>query len=301
MLDILIIGGGPAGLTAGIYASRGGAKCAILESNAIGGQASVTPDIENYPGIDSISGFDLTYKMMKQCEHFGVEFIFSNFSKIDLISEIKTVTLADGKIVEAKSVIIATGASARKLQVENEDKFLGRGISYCATCDGAFFRGKTVAVVGGGNTAVEDALYLSSLAKTVYLIHRRNELRATEILSKRIAESDVKIVWDSVVTKLDGNTKLTEVTLNNVKTNTSTPLLVDGLFVAVGQKPMSLGFDGLALTPDGYAITDENMASNLSGVFVAGDIRQKALRQIVTAAADGAIAANSALSFVDKH
>ncbi|MEG2450833.1 MAG: FAD-dependent oxidoreductase, partial [Clostridia bacterium] len=149
MLDILIIGGGPAGLTAGIYASRGGAKCAILENNAIGGQASVTPDIENYPGIDSISGFDLTYKMMKQCEHFGVEFIFSSFSKIDLISEIKTVTLADGKILEAKSVIVATGASAKKLQVENEDKFLGRGISYCATCDGAFFRGKTVAVVGG--------------------------------------------------------------------------------------------------------------------------------------------------------
>lgn len=288
MYDVIIIGGGPAGLCAGIYSARGGLKTAIIENKSIGGQAQTAHEIQNYPGIKAIGGFDLCYAMMEQCTSFGVDFVFDKITACDLKN--KKITLESGNELSAKFIIIATGASPRKLGVENENRFLGKGVSYCATCDGAFFKGKTVAVIGGGNTAVEDALYLEKLASKVYLVHRRDALRADKILCDRLAKSTVQVMWDSVVQNLDGNDNLSQMTLKNVKNGTLTTVLVDGVFVAVGQIPESNLFDEVQKTSNGYIITDEKMRTDIDGIFAVGDVRDKALRQVVTACADGAIA-----------
>lgn len=293
MYDVVIIGAGPAGLSAGLYACRGGLKVAIIENKSVGGQAQQAADIQNYPGIKSTSGFDLCYAMMNQCMEFGAEFVFDSIASVSLIDETKAIGLASGKIVEAKNVIIASGANARKLGVPNESKFIGKGVSYCATCDGAFFKEKTVAVIGGGNTAAEDALYLEKLAKKVYMVHRRDALRADDILVKRLEKSNVEIVWNSVVENLGGEDKITQLTLKNVKTNALTTISVDGVFVAIGQTPNSQGFENISLSSGGYIIADENMHTNIDGVYAVGDVRKKSLRQVVTACADGAIAANA--------
>ena len=293
MYDVVIIGAGPAGLSAGIYACRGGLKVAIIENKSVGGQAQTAADIQNYPGIKSTSGFNLCYTMMNQCMEFGAEFVFDSIASVSLIDKTKAIGLASGKVVEAKNVIIASGANARKLGVPNESKFIGKGVSYCATCDGAFFKGKTVAVIGGGNTAAEDALYLEKLAKKVYMVHRRDTLRADDILVKRLEKSNVEIVWDSVVENLGGKDKITQLTLKNVKTNALTTISVDGMFVAIGQTPNSQGFENVSLSNGGYIITDENMHTNIDKVYAVGDVREKSLRQVVTACADGAIAANA--------
>lgn len=293
MYDVVIIGAGPAGLSAGIYACRGGLKVAIIENKSVGGQAQTAADIQNYPGIKSTSGFDLCYAMMNQCVEFGAEFVFDTIASVSLVGETKTVRLASGNVVEAKNVIIASGANARKLGVPNESEFIGKGVSYCATCDGAFFKGKTIAVIGGGNTAAEDALYLEKLAKKVYMVHRRDALRADDILVKRLAKSSVEIVWVSVVENLGGEDKITQLTLKNVKNGTLTTVSVDGVFVAIGQTPNSQGFENVSLSSGGYIITDENMHTNIDGVYAVGDVREKSLRQVVTACADGAIAANA--------
>lgn len=292
MYDVIILGGGPAGLTAGIYAARGGLKTAIVESLSVGGQASTASEIENYPGIEKTSGFELCYTMMNQCKAFGVEFIFEQISSIDLESANKSIFLTSGKTLSCKNIIIATGAKSRRLGLENEDKYIGGGISYCATCDGAFFKGKTVAVIGGGNTAVEDALYLEKIAGKVLLIHRRDSLRAEKIMSDRLLSSNVEPVWDSVVTKLAGDGKLSKIDVKNVKTAQLKSVCVDGVFVAIGQTPNTDMLDAVAKNAQGYIVTDENMRTNIDGVYAVGDVRQKALRQVVTAAADGAIAAN---------
>lgn len=292
MYDTIIIGAGPAGLSAGIYARRGGLKTVIIEKQSVGGQAQTAADIQNYPGIPSTSGFDLCYAMMNQCTTFGADFVFDTISQINLVGEIKKVTLASGVEIEGKTVIIASGASARKLGVENENEFVGKGVSYCATCDGAFFKGKTVAVIGGGNTAAEDALYLEKLAKKVYLVHRRDALRADKILCDRLEKSGVSIIWDSVVESLSGETKIAQVTLKNVKSGNLTPLSVDGVFVAIGEIPNSQLFDGVEKTPSGYIVTNDVMRTNIDGVYAVGDVREKSLRQVVTACADGAIAAD---------
>ena len=288
MYDVIIIGGGPAGLCAGIYSARGGLKTAIIENKSIGGQAQTAHEIQNYPGIKAIGGFDLCYAMMEQCTSFGVDFVFDKITACDLKN--KKIALDSGNELSAKFIIIATGASPRKLDVENERRFLGKGVSYCATCDGAFFKGKTVAVIGGGNTAVEDALYLEKLASKVYLVHRRDALRADKILCDRLAKSTVEVIWDSVVQNLDGNDNLSQMTLKNVTKGTLTTVSVDGVFVAVGQIPESKLFDEVQKTSNGYIITDENMRTNIDGVFAVGDVRDKALRQVVTACADGSIA-----------
>lgn len=293
MYDVVIIGAGPAGLSAGIYACRGGLKVAIIENKSVGGQAQTAADIQNYPGIKSTSGFDLCYAMMNQCVEFGAEFVFDTIASVSLVGETKTVRLASGNVVEAKNVIIASGANARKLGVPNESEFIGKGVSYCATCDGAFFKGKTIAVIGGGNTAAEDALYLEKLAKKVYMVHRRDALRADDILVKRLAKSSVEIVWVSVVENLGGEDKITQLTLKNVKNGTLTTVSVDGVFVAIGQTPNSQGFENVSLSSGGYIITDENTHTNIDGVYAVGDVREKSLRQVVTACADGAIAANA--------
>lgn len=292
MYDVIIIGAGPAGLCAGIYATRGGLKTAVIECKSVGGQAQTAADIQNYPGIISTSGFDLCYTMMNQCSSFGAEFIFDEITAVSLDENVKKITLASGQIVESKTVIIASGASARKLDVENEENFIGKGVSYCATCDGAFFKGKTVAVIGGGNTAAEDALYLEKLASKVYLVHRRDALRADKILCDRLEKSIVSIVWDSVVQSLSGEDKVAQITLKNVKTDALTSLSVDGVFVAIGQIPNSQLFENVGKTASGYIITNEVMRTSVDGVYAVGDVRNKTLRQVVTACADGAIAAD---------
>lgn len=292
MYDTIIIGAGPAGLSAGIYARRGGLTTVIIEKQSVGGQAQNAADIQNYPGIPSTSGFDLCYAMMNQCTTFGADFVFDTISQINLDGEVKKVTLASGAEIEGKTVIIASGASARKLGVENENEFIGKGVSYCATCDGAFFKGKTVAVIGGGNTAAEDALYLEKLAKKVYLVHRRDALRADKILCDRLEKSGVSIIWDSVVESLSGEDKIAQVTLKNVKTDALTPLSVDGVFVAIGEIPNSQLFENVEKTPSGYIVTNDVMRTNIHGVYAVGDVREKSLRQVVTACADGAIAAD---------
>lgn len=296
--DLIILGAGPAGLTAGIYAARGGLRAVVVESKAVGGQASLTAEIENYPGFKSISGFELTSLMQAQCEGLGVEFVYDNPENVSLEGETKRVETAYSGTLSAPALIIASGAVPRTLGVERESALIGGGVSYCATCDGAFFRGKPVAVVGGGNTAAEDALYLEKFASEVYLIHRRDELRAGAMLADRVKSGSVKIIWDSVVTELVGENRLQSVTLKNVKTGELSSLAVNGLFVAVGQRPATEWIKGLALD-GGYVVTDEDMRTELPGVFAAGDVRKKSLRQVVTATADGAIAAESAIKFLN--
>lgn len=300
MYDVIILGAGPAGLTAGIYAARGGLNAVIVESKAVGGQAALTAEIENYPGFESVSGFELVSLIQAQCERLGVAFVYDNPVNVSLDGNIKSVETAYSGVLEARAVIIATGAMPRTLGLPRESALMGGGVSYCATCDGAFFKGKAVAVVGGGNTAAEDALYLEKFASSVTLIHRRDALRADAILAKRIAESTVKVAWDSVVTQLNGENKLSSVTLKNVKTGELSDLPVSGLFVAVGQTPATEGLKGVELD-GGYIVTDEEMRTSLPGVFAAGDVRKKTLRQVVTAMADGAIAAESAIKFLNTN
>lgn len=298
MYDLIILGAGPAGLTAGIYAARGGLNAVIVESKAVGGQAALTAEIENYPGFASVSGYELVSLMQAQCEALGVSFVFDAPVALALEGDVKRVDTAYSGTLEARAVILATGALPRTLGIERESELMGGGVSYCATCDGAFFRGKPVAVVGGGNTAVEDALYLEQFASEVYLIHRRDALRADAILADRVKKSGVHIVWDSVVTALEGDKKLQSVTLKNVKSGDTSSLAVNGLFVAVGQKPATEGLTGVELD-GGYIVTDSEMRTSLPGVFAAGDVRKKTLRQVVTAAADGAVAAESAIKFLN--
>lgn len=298
MYDVVILGAGPAGLTAGIYAARGGLSVAIVENQAPGGQAALTAEIENYPGFETISGFDLTARMVAQCEGLGVVFVYDNPVNVSLEGAVKTVETAYSGTVEGRSLIIATGALPRPLGVPRESELLGGGVSYCATCDGAFFRGKPVAVVGGGNTAVEDALYLERFASEVYLIHRRDALRADALLSERITKSTVKILWDTVVTDLVGSPRLQSLNVKNVKTGETSSVRVDGFFIAAGRKPASEGLNGVALDESGYILTDDEMRTNIDGVFAAGDVRRKSLRQVVTAAADGALAAENAVKYV---
>ena len=297
MHDLLILGAGPAGLTAGIYGARGGLKTVIVERKSFGGQAAITPEVENYPGVQHTDGFTLTFTMEQQARSFGVDFVYDEVESVSLDGDVKSVTTKNNGVIEAKSIIIACGAEAKKLGVERETELIGKGISYCATCDGRFFKGKPVAVVGGGNTAVEDALYLSAFASEVYLIHRRDQLRASAVLADKVKNSSVHILWDSVVESLEGD-PLEKINVKNVKTGETKALDVACVFVAVGQTPASSMFIDKIAHENGYILADENMATNLNGVFVAGDIRKTPLRQIVTACADGAIAAESTIKYL---
>lgn len=297
MYDIIVIGAGPAGMTAAIYARRASKSVLVLEAKSYGGQIINTPDIENYPVEAHISGFDFATKLYEQAKGLGAEFKFERALDIRDGDE-KTVVTSGGEYT-AKAVIIATGSENRKLGVEGEDKLVGRGISYCATCDGAFFRKRTVAVVGGGNTALEDALYLADLAETVYLIHRRDEFRGEQTTADRLRERDnVKFVFNSRVTGLvaDKRLKAIEVTNNSGEV---TELKVDGLFVAVGRVPENQSFAGLIeLDEAGYAASSENCRTATPGIYVAGDNRAKEVRQLVTAASDGAVAATEAVRYI---
>lgn len=299
MYDVVIIGAGPAGLSAGIYAQRGGLKSVIIEKQAVGGQAQAAPNVENFPGGISTNGFELCYKMLEQCTALGVEFVFDEIDKISLDSEPKEITLKSGQSLFSSNVIIATGASPRKLGITNEDNFIGKGLSYCATCDGAFFKGKTVAVIGGGNTAVEDALYLEKLASKVYLIHRRDSLRSDKILAERLANSTITPMWNSVVENIVGEDKITQLTLKNTQNDTLTSISVDGVFVAIGHNPNTELFENIEKTDGGYIKTNSIMQTNLQGVYAIGDVRNTPLRQIVTACADGAISSQTIISTIN--
>lgn len=298
--DVAIIGGGPAGLTAGIYASRAGLKTVLFEKMTFGGQSSYTNEIENFPGFGTISGFELASKMHEQAKKCGVEFLMQEVVSISAENEEKIIKTKKLEYI-AKVIIIATGASPRFLELENEQKFIGAGVSYCATCDGAFFKNKVVSVVGGGNTALGDALYLANFASTVNLIHRRDEFRGNKILAEKVKNnSKIKIFYDNTISKIQGSEKLESLEIKNTKTNDLETINTDGLFVAVGQKPINALLSGIDQDEKGYVITNEKMETNIKGIFVVGDVRKKELRQIVTACADGAIAGENAGIYINS-
>lgn len=301
MYDILIFGAGTAGLTAAIYGVRAGRSVAVLEESVYGGQIINTLEIENYPGIKKVSGVDYATGLFEQATALGAQVLFDAPVSVEK-SDVFTVTTKRGKTLEAKSLILAVGAKNRPLGVEGEEKFTGRGISYCATCDGAFFRGKDVAVVGGGNTAIDDALFLTDYCNKVYLIHRRQGFRAEEAkLALLKDKQNLEFVLDSVVETVEGEETFSGVTVKNKESGAVRHIAVDGLFVAVGQVPATaIAKDLVALDDYGYIVAGEDCKTSTEGIFAAGDCRTKQIRQLVTAAADGAIAALAACEYIRK-
>lgn len=299
MYDIAIIGAGPAGMTAAIYARRANKTVLIIEAKTYGGQIVNALDIENYPTAEHISGFDFATKMYEQVKKMDAEVVFATAKKINNLGVVKEIVTDDGTYT-AKTVIIATGLENRPLGL-GEEKMIGRGISYCATCDGAFYKGKTVAVVGGGNTALSDVLVLADLAEKVYLIHRRTEFRGEAKLVEQVKNrANVELVLDSEVEKLEGEKRLEAVEVKN-KNDEVRRILVDGLFVAVGQMPKNENFaDVIEVDEAGYILADESCETNVAGIFVAGDNRKKEVRQLVTATSDGAVAALKAVQYLSE-
>jgi thioredoxin reductase (NADPH) len=300
--DLLIAGGGPAGLTAGLYAARARLRTLLIENMAPGGQTASTFMVENYPGFpDGISGLDLAQAMERQAKRFGLEIINAEVQQLTSRGHLWEVN-QEGKKFNAKAVIVATGVKPVKLGIPGEEKLKGRGVSYCATCDGPFFRGQDIGVIGGGDSAVDEALYLTRFARLVYLIHRRNSLRAEKILQERAFQNEkIKILWNTVVCKVLGETGVEELELKNLETQKKQTLKVSGVFFYVGLKPNTEFLRGVvSMDEHGYVITDENMATSAPGIFAAGDVRQKVLRQVTTAVGDGATAAFAVERYVDS-
>ena len=307
--DVIILGGGPAGLTAGLYAGRSRLSTLIIEKGQDGGQIAITDEIENYPGqmVEGESGPSLISRMTEQAKKFGAERCADVIKSVELEGDVKKLVGAKGEY-QAKCVIIATGAFPKPIGCENEGKFTGKGISFCATCDASFFEDFEVYVVGGGDSAVEEAMYLTKFARKVTIIHRRDELRAAKsIQEKAFANPKIAFMWDSVVVKVDGDELLSSMTVKNVKTGELTTVEADeddglfGLFGFIGYNPNSQLFEGMLDMEHGYIKTDADMHTSIPGVFAAGDIRVKSLRQVVTAAADGAIAAMQAEHYISNH
>ncbi len=296
--DVIIIGGGPAGITAGIYAVRRNLSTLIIEKTSIGGQILLTNKIENYPGFREISGIELSEGMEKQLRALGAEIVLDEVIEMKLKNHIRTVITNENQY-DAKSIIIATGGEHRKLEVPGELEFSGRGVSYCAICDATFFRGKTVAVVGGGNTAVEDAVYLDSIAKKTYLIHRKDVLRADEAEQKKLTGSNVEILLNTVVEEITGKNFVDSTKIRNIKTNEIKNIETDGLFISIGIVPnLEIAKNaGIELNPGGYIKTDENRETNIKGVFAAGDVTG-GIMQIAKAVGDGCVAGLSAYKFL---
>lgn len=302
MYDTLIIGSGPAGMTAALYAARSNLKVGIIEQGAPGGQMNNTSEIENYPGYDNISGPELSMKMYEPLEKFSVEHIYGIVQKVEDAGKVKRV-ITDDSTYEAKTVIIATGAKYKLLNVKGEDEFTSRGVSYCAVCDGAFFRNQDLLVVGGGDSAVEEAIYLTQFAKSVTIVHRRDELRAQKILQDRaFANNKISFIWDSVVEEIQGNNiKVSNVLIKNVKTGQITNHDFGGVFIYVGMIPVSSMVSNLGICDqDGWILTDDQMKTTRPGIFAIGDVRQKNLRQITTAVGEGAIAGQGVYHYIEN-
>lgn len=299
--DMIIIGGGPAGYTAALYAARAGLSVVIFEKMAVGGQMTLTDTIENYPGFDEgIEGFMLGMKMQQQAEKYGAVTKYTEVTNVNLESKIKEITTFDGRYL-AKTIVISTGANPKELNLPNEASLIGRGIHYCAHCDGRFYKNKTVIVVGGGNSAVGDALYLSRLAKKVILVHRRDTLRATKIYNESLNNANnIEILWNSKVIDTIKDEKLTKAKLLNVLTNEETLIDVDGIFVSIGRKPNTEFLNGILELENGYIVADETTQTSIPGVYAVGDVRTKILRQVVTAVSDGAVAAHYAEEYLNK-
>lgn len=301
--DCIIIGAGPAGMTAALYAARANLKTLLLERGIPGGQMNNTAEVENYPGFDSILGPDLALKMYDGIDQFGVEHGYGNVVEVKDHQDYKEV-ITDDASYEAKVVIIATGCEHRNLEVPGEAEYSGRGVSYCAVCDGAFFRNKKLIVVGGGDSAVEEAIYLTQFADEVKIVHRRDTLRAQKIIQDRaFANEKISFIWDSVVEEIKGDDqKVTAVKIKNVKTGETYEEAADGVFIYVGLVPLTQAFTSLGITDDaGWILTDERMQTKIPGILACGDARQKHLRQITTAVGDGGIAGQQAYQFIEEN
>lgn len=289
--DLVIIGAGPAGLSAGIYAKRAMLKTIIIEkAHLSGGQVINTYEVDNYLGFPKIDGYELSQKFREHADLLETEFLRDEVLQIENEGNLKKVFLKNNGTVRAKTIIIASGAEHRKLNIIGEKELAGKGVSYCAACDGAFFKGKATAVVGGGDTAAEDALFLARLCRQVYLIHRRDELKSAKILQDKLMKTEnVKIIFDTVVKKINGSENVTDIVVENVKTENKENIFVDGIFIAVGISPLSKVFENLVkMDESGYIIAAENGVTSANGIFAAGDVRTKNFRQIITSAADGA-------------
>lgn len=300
--DTVILGGGPAGFSAGIYTARGNVSTAIIDISILGGQPSNYLELENYPAFMKIGGYDLMEKFEEHADMFGVQkFPMQEIESVDLVSSPKVIKT---KVFEflAKTVIIATGAKPMKLSVKGENEFLGRGVSYCAVCDGAFYKDKIVAVVGGGNSAVEEAIYLTKFASKVYLIHRRDELRADKIIQERAKKNEkIEFIWNSVVSEIQGAELVNNLVLKDTNTNEQSNLAVDGIFPYIGITPHVENISGqIAQDKSGFILTDETMKTSIDGVYAVGDVRKTPLRQVITAASDGAVAGVYAVKYIES-
>ena len=302
LYDVVIVGGGPGGLTAGIYAMRAALKTILVEKAVAGGQVVMSDGVENYPGFEHIKGYELSQKFLKHAESYGMEFVQEEVVAVEPGLEFHSVKLANGDVFKTHAVILATGGSPRKLEIPGEDEYYGKGVSYCGVCDGFFFRDKTVVVVGGGDTAAEEALYLAKLAKHVYLVHRRDELRASMILQQRVKEEcKIEVLWNTVVTEIKANDEgVNAVALQDTQTGEERNLATDGVFIFIGFIPNNqLVPAGIKMNADGYVVTNEKCETNMSGIYVVGDLREKYAKQIVVAAADGCTAALVAAYYVE--
>ena len=300
--DVVIIGGGPGGYTGALYTARAGLDTLVLEKFSAGGQMTQTSQIDNYPGFDDgVDGFTLGFKMQAGAERFGAKTVQTEVLSVNLTDKIKTVETSEGTF-RAKTVIVSTGAEHRHLGIEHEDELVGRGVGYCATCDGMFYRGKTVVVVGGGNSAAADALFLSKICDKVILVHRRDNMRATKIYHEPLMKAEnIEFLWDSVVDEFVFDEKITAIKVKNIKTESTSEVQCDGVFISIGRVPETNMFKGqLNIDEFGYIIADESTKTNIPGVFAVGDVRTKVLRQIVTAAADGAVASYYAEEYLNE-
>ncbi|MGX9756172.1 thioredoxin-disulfide reductase [Clostridioides difficile] len=300
MVDIIVIGAGPAGLTSAIYAMRAGLSVTVFEKSIYGGQVASTSEVENYPAVQKISGIEFSTNIYNQAVSQGVDIQFDEVEEIHLEGKVKIIKTASGEH-KAKAVILANGVERRKLGCVGEKEFTGRGVSYCATCDGAFFKNKEVAIVGGGNTALEDALFLANNCTKVYLIHRRDDFRGEEVLEKSVkARKNIEILYSHGVEKIEGEKTVSRIEVKDLKTEEKRTIDVSGIFIAIGLKPNNRMFENvLELDEGGYIVSDESCTTSVEGVYVAGDSRTKFLRQIITAASDGAIAAVQAANYIN--
>jgi thioredoxin reductase (NADPH) len=302
LYDVVIVGGGPGGLSAGIYAMRAALKTILIEKGAVGGQVAISDGVENYPGFEHITGYELSQKFLQHAQSYGMEIVQEEVVAVEPGLDFHIVRLANGDLFKTHTVILATGGSPRKLDIPGEDEYYGKGVSYCGVCDGFFFRDKIVVVVGGGDTAAEEALYLAKLAKHVYLVHRRDALRASMILQQRVKdECKIEILWNTVVTEIKANDQgVAGVSLEDTQTEEQRDLTTDGVFIFVGFVPNNqLVPAGIKMNADGYVVTNEKCETNMPGIYVVGDLREKYAKQIVVAAADGCTAALVAAYYVE--